>query len=80
MFWANFKIGKPEFIEADIQGGKREDWQRLHGISIDGYKFTTRTDKILRNCVHPETGLYILERARGITKSQNTKQAVLFNH
>ena len=79
LFWGNFRINNPTFFkEADIKHGKREEWQELHGISIDGYKFSTRTDKILRNCVHPETGLHILNAARNIITKSNTEQTTLF--
>jgi len=77
LFWSNFRIPDFQAQEADINKGNRTDWTRLHGISIDGYKFKTRTDKILRNCVHPETGLYILECATGIINSK-TEQGTLF--
>ena len=76
MFWSNFYIPTFEYREADINRGKRADWAELHGISIDGYKFNTRTDKILRNCVHPETGLHILNCAMGTIVK--TEQQVLF--
>lgn len=65
LFWSNFRISDFEPIEADINRGSRDDYQKVHGISIDGYKFTTRTDKILRNCVQPETGKHILDCANG---------------
>ena len=77
MFWANFYIPEFEYKEANINKGNRKEWTELHGISIDGYKFNTRTDKILRNCVHPETGLYILECATGAINSKS-EQGTLF--
>ena len=77
LFWSNFRIPDFQAQEADITRGNRADWTRLHGISIDGYKFKARTNKILRNCVHPETGLYILECATGLINSKS-EQGTLF--
>lgn len=34
--------------------------------------------QILRNCVHPETGLHILDCAMNIIKENNVKQSQLF--
>lgn len=66
IFWSNFNISFPPIVkEADINKGKRDEWSVLHGFDITGYKFSVRTDKILRNCVNPETGLHILNCAKG---------------
>lgn len=77
VFWSNFKIQSFNGIDADIKNGTRGEWQGLHGLSIDGYKFSTRTDQILRNCVHPETGLHIFNCAKEIYHKSNTEQGVL---
>ena len=66
LFWSNFEIARVGFGDADIRDGKREDWERLHGISIKGYKFNQRTDKLLRNCVNPQLGLHILKESKRI--------------
>ena len=66
LFWANFEIARLGFQDADIQGGKRDEWERLHGISIKGYKFNQRTDKLLRNCVNPKLGLHILNESKRV--------------
>ena len=79
LFWANFSLPNIEIKEADINKGNRKQWQELHGISIEGYKFKTRTDKILRNCVHPETGLHIFSRAAEIINNKPIKQKNLFD-
>ena len=62
-FWSNFKIHQLNSIEADIKNGNIEEWSKLHGFNINGYNFSTRKDKILRNCVYPELGLHILNCA-----------------
>ena len=66
LFWASFQIAPIKAKEADIQMGKREDWEQLHGISIEGYSFNQRRDKILRNCVHPELGLHIFNESQRV--------------
>jgi len=63
-FWSNFYIPIFETKEADINRGVISEWQELHGMNISDYKITGRRDKVLRNCVHPETGLHILNCAR----------------
>lgn len=63
LFWSNFVIYNINVPEADINKGKRDEWSALHDIDITGYHFNIRTDKILRNCVHPELGLHILNCA-----------------
>lgn len=68
LFWSNFFIKSVVVPEADINRGKRDDWSKLHGFDISGYKFNERTDKILRNCVHPDLGLHILNCVRNREK------------
>ena len=76
LFWANFHIEHYHATDADIHGGTREEWQKVHGLDISGYKFKDRTDKILRNCVHPELGLHIFQCATG--QETAVDQASLF--
>lgn len=61
LFWSNFQIPKINLDEADIKNGNLKDWQDLHGVDISEYKFGQRRDKILRNCVNPDLGKYILD-------------------
>ena len=75
MFWANFHISVANFKEADINRGSRDEWSLLHGVNIKGYSFGVRTDKILRNCVHSDLGLHILNCAR---KKKNITELTLF--
>lgn len=75
LFWSNFKIIKTEIKEADIKKGNRKEWSELHGFDLSNFKILTRKDQIYRNCVHPETGLHILNCAMGIEK---VKQFQLF--
>ena len=78
IFWSNFHIKYIKTKDADINRGNINEWQKLHGFNISKYKLTTRRDKILRNCVHPETGLHVLDGARNIITKQNEKQIDLF--
>lgn len=47
------------------------------GFDLSKIEISTTKDKILRNCVDPQVGLMILERARGIIQSKNTEQLKL---
>lgn len=78
LFWSNFKIDRFDVKEADIKNGNRHEWQNLHGFDISGYSFNERKDKILRNCVHPETGKHILDCALGVQRSSIKNQIQLF--
>lgn len=66
LFWANFEIANIEHPEADCSNGKRSEWEALHGFSLEGYKFDQRTDKILRNCVHPDLGLHVFNESKRV--------------
>jgi DNA (cytosine-5)-methyltransferase 1 len=80
LFWSNFKINpKVQFEDADINRGNIKEWQSLHGFSLEGRKLNHRKDQILRNCVNPELGLYILEQAQGIIRQEKVNQTSLFN-
>ena len=63
LFWSNFNISKIDTQDADIQAGNSKEWSELHGFDLSGYKIETRKDQIYRNCVHPETGLHIMNCA-----------------
>jgi len=62
-FWSNFPIADFNSNDADINKGNTKEWQKLHGFDISKYKFKERRDKVLRNCVHPDTGLHIFNQA-----------------
>ena len=76
LFWSNFGISRTVVKEADINRGNRDEWSKLHGFDLSGFKINSRKDQIYRNCVHPETGLHILNCAMGIKME---KQLTLFN-
>lgn len=76
-FWSNFKLRKFKFHEADINKGDRQEWSELHGFDLSIFKIDSRKDQIYRNCVHPETGLQILEQAKGIVRHEQTQQMTI---
>jgi DNA (cytosine-5)-methyltransferase 1 len=79
LFWANFNISDIDIIEADIRNGTRKEWSELHGFDLSGFKINSRKDQIYRNCVHPETGLHILNCAEGKSLIKNgLQQQILF--
>lgn len=65
LFWCNFQIKHTEIKEADINRGTRKEWSELHGFDLSNHKLKSRKDQIYRNCVHPETGLHVLNCAVG---------------
>jgi len=78
IFWSNFNIRHTEIKEADINRGNRKEWSELHGFDLTNHKLETRKDQIYRNCVHPETGLHILNCATGIFTQSKTEHLTLF--
>ncbi len=78
LFWSNFKISTfiPS-VKAKIrmQGGQ-VPFEEIFGFDVSETKIKDKR-KALRNCVHPETGLHILNCLLGI-KSES-KQIDLFN-
>lgn len=66
LFWSNFNIRPTQIKEADINRGTRKEWSELHGFDLTDHKLKSRKDQIYRNCVHPETGLHIMNCARNV--------------
>jgi len=77
LFWSNYHIPQFHAKDADIQGGKRSDWEKHHNIDISGYKFQDRTDKLLRNCVDADLGLHVFESAKGMNPKTIDQLALL---
>ncbi len=81
-FWANFRIGKHDVPKrGDLLASSKEalcEWfgfKNFPNIYLDGNHCERQ---VLRNCVHPETGQYILDCAMNIIRKSNTKQIELF--
>ena len=89
-FWANFKIpnlkhekqiGRMNGKKIDLGAAQfkiRQNNLSKLGFDLTKYNFTDK-DKLLRNCVVPEIGLCIFDRARGIIKSQDVSQKTIFD-
>jgi len=91
-FWSNFHIPKfdapanPGFIRNSTVAGVQElkDWL---GLQFEGYVYyegSHSPTQFLRNCVHPQTGLHVLEataltRASSGASTPQGKQRELFN-
>src|SRR5690606_16270498 len=78
LFWTNFNIGNftpTEKAQIRMQGERLciDRFQDIFGFDLTKYKLKDKR-KALRNCVHPETGKYILECALGVMSKQNTTQ------
>ncbi|HEY9364879.1 MAG TPA: hypothetical protein VIQ00_16570, partial [Chitinophagaceae bacterium] len=71
LFWSSFRISNTQIKEADINRGTRKEWSELHGFDLSNYKINTRKDQIYRNCVHPGTGLHILNCFKGIYETKS---------
>jgi len=82
-FWSNFLISHfekkniPNFIDAKFDDIKK--WLGYDDFNERIYlKGNHDYTQILRNCVHPETGLHIFNQAKGIYKANNANQTELF--
>ena len=61
-FWTNYYINPAKFEGDNIKGGKIKEWEQKLGVDLSRYKGIDKR-VVLRNCVAPELGQYILERA-----------------
>jgi len=79
LFWSNFNIGnfEPKGKKPSVDHDKTSVFADAYGFSTD-FKTDVRKDQVLRNCVNPQTGLYILNCAMNIITKQNVKQVSLF--
>lgn len=59
-FWSNFGIEYKVFVGDNIRTAQILDLQKLHGFDLSGYKLKDKR-QVLRNCVSPEVGKYILD-------------------
>jgi hypothetical protein len=57
--------------------GTQKELSELHGFDLSAHKISTRKDQIYRNCVHPETGLMILNCAQGIIENNSEQLSFL---
>lgn len=61
LFWSNFDIPNKEFNKTMIRSAQIPDLQKLHGIDLSNYKISNKR-QLLRNCVLPELGAYVLDQ------------------
>lgn len=87
-FWSNFSIADfeienfPNFIMDDTVAGTQrlKEWLGIHYEGNIYYKGNHSPGQVLRNCVHPDTGLHILTCAEGKNLIKNAShQTVLWN-
>ena len=72
-YWSNFYLGKPKWkINDNIAKGTIAMLEKHHGIDLSKFKVKNHYLKrlMLRNCVHPDHGLYIFNMA--FKESQKT--------
>ena len=85
LWWSNFNIGsfeKPKFNGNYLKANKDQLESYYGFFNIPNVYFMGSHDpaKVLKNCVHPKTGLYILNCARNIITKSNVKQIDLFDN
>jgi len=59
LFWSNFPIPNKEFHKDMIRSAQIPQLQEKHGFDLSPYKLKNKR-QVLRNCVTPEVGKYIL--------------------
>jgi DNA (cytosine-5)-methyltransferase 1 len=79
LYWTNFNIGKIEVNDRiTIKGSVVKEMEKKNGFDISSYAGPQRKDRILRNCVNSDIGLYILNCARNIITKSNIHQLDIF--
>lgn len=77
-FWSNFRINKFDLDKVERHHNHITGKTALYGYDLTKYKIKHRKDQIIRNCVNPDLGLYILEQAKGQMRQKETEQTSLF--
>lgn len=62
-FWSNAYVNQKYFKTDLIRKSQIPDLQKMHGFDLSNFKIENKR-QILRNCVSPELGLYILEEIK----------------
>ena len=60
-FWCNFEIPPKVFEKDKIRTAQIPDLEKMYGVDLKRFKLPNKR-QILRNCVKPEIGKYILEK------------------
>ncbi len=84
LFWSNFNIGyfKPPKFKGNKLKSYKGELEDYYGIKLPKkniyFKGSHDQYKVLKNCVHPLTGEYILNCAMNIIRQENPNQTQLF--
>lgn len=62
-FWSNFPIEFKEFKSDVIRSAQIPDLEKIFGYDLSKYRLKNKR-QVLRNCVKPELGKYVLDEAR----------------
>jgi DNA (cytosine-5)-methyltransferase 1 len=76
-FWSNFHLGSLKNKSRNHDAGIKK-LENRKGFDLSQFNGIDKK-LVLRNCVEPETGLHILNMARGIIKSQDITQKTIFD-
>jgi len=60
LFWSNVSIPHKKFQKDNIRKAQIPDLQKKYGFNLEKYQLSNKR-QVLRNCVEPEIGKYILE-------------------
>ena len=75
-YWSNVKVPKIDIDNENLREVQIPELQKIHGINLDKYKVENKR-QVLRNCVSPEIGKYILDYIMGCSKL-DSKQLTMF--
>lgn len=59
-FWSNIKVPEKKFTKDNIRKAQIPDLQKKYGFDLKDFKVKDKR-QVLRNCVSPEIGKYVLE-------------------
>lgn len=62
LYWSNFLVEKKEFKQSNLRAAQIPELQEYIGIDLSEHKLKNKR-QVLRNCVLPEIGNYILQQA-----------------
>lgn len=63
-FWSNFEIPDIKIPPFNMHRASISELQQQYGFDLSKYKLPNKR-QVLRNCVHPELGMHILNAATG---------------
>ena len=66
-YWSNFYVEKKDFIKSKLRSAQISDLQHYLGFDLSEYKLSNKR-QVLRNCVLPDIGKYILECVLNLKK------------